>query len=282
MIDFHTHPFMIQELTKKDSSLARNIKEVFGFYFPLQPLKVFLLELEASGIDRAVILPLDCTTSYGCTLVSNIQIAELTKKYNCFIGFASIDPKTKNAPQKLEKDIKELGLRGLKLDPSLQQFDINDKNFAFPVYQICQELDIPVMIHCGLSWAPKGLVKYASPLGIEEVAQAFPKLKIIIPHFGWPWYQESVMLAMKFQNIYIDTSIVFSGTPKEVLQHVLDDLIGINILERNLHFQILFGSNYPRADIRRSVRGLNALQMSGSLREHIFSLNAEKLLKLEK
>jgi predicted TIM-barrel fold metal-dependent hydrolase len=282
MIDLHTHPFMIRELINQDSNLARNIKEIFGFYLPSQPMKAFLLELDASGVDRAVLLPVDCTTAHGCTLVSNIQVAELVKKYTCFIGFASIDPKIKNAPQKLEKDIKQLGLRGLKLDPALQQFEINDKNLTYPIYQTCQSLDIPVMIHCGLSWAPKGLEKYAYPLKIEEVAQTFPKLKIIIPHFGWPWYHEAVMLAMKFQNIYLDTSIVFSGTPKEVLQHVLGDLIGINLLERNLHFQVLFGSNYPRIDIRSSTRGIRALPMSTSLQEHIFFRTAEKLLKLEK
>jgi len=282
MIDLHTHPFMIKELVDKDISLAYNIKEIFGFYFPPQPIQVFLFELDAAGVDRAVLLPIDCTTAHGCKIVSNIQVAELVKKYPCFIGFASVDPKTKNATKKLEKDIKQLGLSGLKLDPALQQFEINDKNLAYPIYQTCQALDIPVMIHCGLSWSPKGLSKYAHPLEIEEVAQTFPTLKIIIPHFGWPWYQEAVMLAMKFQNIYLDTSIIFSGTPKEVLQHVLGDLIGISLLERNLHFQLLFGSNYPRVDIRRSIRGINALPMSVSLKEHIFFRNAEKLLKLEK
>jgi predicted TIM-barrel fold metal-dependent hydrolase len=86
------------------------------------------------------------------------------------------------------------------------------------------------------------------------------------------------MLAMKYKKIYIDTSIIYSGTPKEVLQHVLAHQIGITVLERSLPYQVIFGSNYPRADIRRSVRGIRALDMSCSLQEHILHKNAETLL----
>jgi predicted TIM-barrel fold metal-dependent hydrolase len=89
------------------------------------------------------------------------------------------------------------------------------------------------------------------------------------------------MLAMKYSNIYIDTSIIYSGTPKEVLRHVLGEQIGIHVLERSLPEQVIFGSNYPRADIRRTVRGIRALEMSASLQDHILSKNASKLLGLE-
>jgi predicted TIM-barrel fold metal-dependent hydrolase len=87
-----------------------------------------------------------------------------------------------------------------------------------------------------------------------------------------------MMLALKYKNIYLDTSIVYSGTPREALGAVLAGQIGLGELERDLHTQILFGSNYPRTDIRRSVRGIGSLELSASLRHHITDGNARRLL----
>ena len=281
MIDFHTHPVMIKELINEDESLGANVRNVFGLYFPPQPLDIFLYELDEAGVERAVLLPIDCTTAHNCRIVSNEKVSELMNKNSRFIGFASVDPACEDAPRMLERAVKQLGLKGLKLDPALQQFYPNDKETAYPVYQVCAELNIPVMIHCGMSWAMVGLEKYAHPLQLEEIAIDFPSLPIIIPHFGWPWINETLMLAMKYKNIYIDTSIIYSGTPKEVLQHVLTEQIGIHVLERSLPKQVVYGSNYPRADIRRTVRGILALDMSPSLQEHLLDKNASTLLGLE-
>ena len=281
MIDFHTHPVMIKELINENESLGASIRDIFGLYFPPQPLDIFLYELDEAGVEKAVLLPIDCTTAHNCRIVSNETISELVNKHSRFIGFASVDPACGDAPQILERAVKQLGLKGLKLDPALQQFYPNDKEIAYPVYQTCSELNIPVMVHCGMSWAMVGLEKYAHPLQLEEVAIDFPSLQIVIPHFGWPWINETIMLAMKYKNIYIDTSIIYSGTPREVLRHVLAEQIGIHVLERSLPEQVIFGSNYPRADIRRTVRGIRALKMSDSLQHHILYKNASKLLSLE-
>ena len=80
MIDFHTHPVMIRELVESDPVLDRNIHDVFGFHFPAQPLEGFLLEMDAAGVELAVLHPVDVTTAYGCHIVTNEQIAELVAK----------------------------------------------------------------------------------------------------------------------------------------------------------------------------------------------------------
>jgi predicted TIM-barrel fold metal-dependent hydrolase len=49
-----------------------------------------------------------------------------------FMGFASVDPwKGKLAVQELERSVKELGLRGLKLHPTTQAFFPNDRSKRF-------------------------------------------------------------------------------------------------------------------------------------------------------
>jgi predicted TIM-barrel fold metal-dependent hydrolase len=281
MIDFHTHPVMIRELRQKDAGLDRAVREVFQLHFPAQPLEVFLAEMDAAGVERAVLLPVDCTTAHGCRIVSNEQVAELCGANPRFLGFASVDPAAKDAPRQLERAVRGLGLRGLKLDPALQRFHPDDRRLAWPLYQACAELGVPLVIHCGLSWSLVGQSKYARPLALEEVAQEFPTLRIVIAHFGWPWVEEALLLALKYRNVHLDTAIVYSGTPRDALQHVLAERVGIAVLERSLPRQVLFGSGYPRADIRRSARGLEALGLSPLLREAVAGGNAAELLGLK-
>ena len=281
MIDFHTHPVMIRELRLEDPRLERAVREVFQLHFPAQPLELFLAEMDAAGVQQAVLLPVDCTTAHGCRIVTNEQVAELCGANPRFLGFASVDPSTKDAPRQLERAIRTLGLRGLKLDPALQRFHPDDRKLAWPLYQACTELGVPLVIHCGLSWSLVGQSKYARPLALEEVAQEFPALRLVIAHFGWPWVEEALLLALKYRNVYLDTSIVYSGTPRQALARVLAGQVGIEVLEASLPRQLLFGSNYPRADIRRSVRGLEALPLSLSLREAVTRGNAAELLGLK-
>ena len=281
MIDFHTHPVMIKELLEKDPVLEKNIHEVFGFHFPAQPLEIFRREMDAAGVERAILLPVDATTAHGCRIASNEQIAELVNMEPRFIGFASVDPCQPDAPRRLEVAVRDLGLKGLKLDPSLQQFWLHDKQVAFPVYQACADLGIPVLLHCGLSWVPSGLAQYAQPLLLEPALMAFPQVNFILAHFAWPWVNEAVMLAVKYRNVYLDTSILYSGTPRDTYRRILAEQVGLEVIERSLSDRVLFGTNYPRIDMRRCVRGLQELGLSPAALEAIGRCNASRLLSLE-
>ncbi len=278
MIDMHTNPIMIDEVVKKEKDLLDNINKILSFYFPPQPLEVILLEMDAAGIEKSVLLPLDCTTAYGCSVVSNEIVIDLVEKNERFFGFASVDPRTEDALSRLEKYIDYYGLKGLKLDPSLQLFSHDEKEILYPLYQYCMEKNIPVMIHCGLNWSMLATAEYTNPLMLEETIHNFPDLKIIIPHFGWPWINETLMLALKYKNVYVDSSIIYSGTPGQVYKQVFEKQIGINVIESSLMYKMLFGSNYPRTDMRRTVRGLESIGFNPDFKERFYKENALFLL----
>ena len=278
MIDFHVHPVQVAELHAADPTLDRAVRAVFGLGMPPQPLATLLLHLDAGGIDHAVMLPIDCTTAHGCTVVSNEQVAWLTGQSSRLIGFASVDPSLPEAPAALEHAVRGLGLRGLKLDPALQQFRLDDEARAFPVYAAAAALDIPVLVHAGMSWAPKGRAALAHPLALERVVQTFPRLRLVVAHFGWPWVAETVMLALRYPNVSIDTSVLFSGTPAESLRQALTSTVGLDTLDRSLSRQIVFGSNYPRVDPKRAVWAVQGLGLRPSLLQRVFHDNAAALL----
>jgi len=278
MIDIHTHPVQVGELFERDPGLRAAVRDVFGLYIAPQPLATYLGHLDEAGIDRAVVLPIDCTTAHGATVVSNEQVAWLMEQTDRVIGFASVDPSDPGAPEKLRRDVAEYGLRGLKLDPSLQRFAIDDRERAFPVYAAAQELGLPVLIHCGMSWSPAGRSSLAQPLLLEPVLEAFPDLRIVIPHLGWPWVDEAVMLAIKHRNVHLDTSVLFSGTPSESLAHVVERSLGRELIDRSLPRQVLFGSNYPRVDPKRAAWAVKDLGLRPKLERRIFEDNARALL----
>ena len=248
-IDFHTHPVLVREMVARYPELARAARETFFIGNNFQPLETFFLELDAAGLEKAVILPIDATATRGATVYSNEQIAELCAMSARFIGFASVDPRDPDAPERLENGIRRLGLRGLKLAPAMQQFFADDRA-CYPLYQRAQELRIPVLFHAGMSWEPGSRLEYGHPLRFENVAADFPELQIVLAHLAWPWVMEAVALALKYPNVYLDTSALYFDNPRDFLAFAMTQQVPLTVFERSLRRQLVFGSNYPRVEIK--------------------------------
>ncbi len=76
-IDFHTHPLLVREMIARHPELERAARETFYIGNNFQPLESFLLELDIAGLEKAVLLPIDATSSRNTTVYTNEQIAEL-------------------------------------------------------------------------------------------------------------------------------------------------------------------------------------------------------------
>jgi hypothetical protein len=178
-IDFHTHPLLVREMIARHPELERAARETFYIGNNFQPLESFLLELDLAGLDKAVILPIDATTSRNATVYTNEQNAELCAMSPRLIGFASVDPQQPDAPEKLREAVTKLGLRGLKLAPAMQQFYADDPS-VYPIYQTARELGIPILFHAGMSWEPGSRLQYGQPMQFENVVADFPDLQIVL------------------------------------------------------------------------------------------------------
>lgn len=280
MIDFHTHLTGIVDWFDRDPDLRRAVREVFGFPDPAQPISTFLAAMDEAGIDKAVVLPIDCTSAHACKIYSNELIAEIAAEHPRLIGFGSVDPSTAGAADEVERAIRGLGLRGLKLDPALQGFDIDDREHAYPVYARAQDLGVPIVMHCGLSWAPAGRSSRAHPLRLEAVVHDFPDLRVVIAHAGFPWVDDALMLALKYPGVYLDTAIIYSGRPSDSLRKVLGERIGLDVVRRSLHSKIVFGSNTPRIRPKHMTQAVDALGLDPVTYARIRRTNAETLLGL--
>ena len=227
----------------------------------------------------AVIFAVDAETRSGERYVGNDYVANVVQQHpDQFIGFASVDPwKEAAAVAEVERSVKELGLRGLKMHPISQAFFANDQRF-YPLWEKCSELAIPVLFHTGQTGigagAPGGegvKLKYAQPIYLDEVAADFPDLTIIMAHPAVPWQEEQLSIALHKANVYID----LSGWSPKYFRPVL-----VQYATTILQDKVLFGSDYPAIQPERWLKDFALLDMKEEVRRKILLENARKLLKL--
>jgi predicted TIM-barrel fold metal-dependent hydrolase len=154
-------------------------------------------------LDRCGIRAIGFVTGGG-----NEHLAEVCSWHpDRFVGFAHHSPFLPDAVARLERAVTELGLRAYKLlAPNIEE-PIEDPA-AFPVWEKCAELGIPVLIHFGIQGGAGGIAWHQNinPLKLHNVAKAFPEVTFVIPHFGCAWERETLQLCWACPNVSIDTS----------------------------------------------------------------------------
>lgn len=274
IIDAHVHPIYFDMICKDEEALTFR-QEQFGV-FKQTPygFDEIVAEMDYGKIDRSILLPLDLTTQSGGFIVSNEEIRTIIDLYpNHFIGFASVDPFRENAVEIVDHAFKNLKLSGLKLHPSKQKFYPDDE-MLWPIYQKCLEYDKPIVFHAGLSWEPNALAKYAHPLNYEKVAIDFPKLRICLAHFAWPWVKEMMLLLIKYPNVYTDTSMLYMDSFKDFMNRIFTKEMDPLTLERNFSNQVMFGSNTPRFRAFKLKAAIEQLPLSEGVKAKLFGGNA--------
>ena len=275
IIDFHVHPFFKEVISSKADYCIRTF---FNLKTGAVPIDIYLAQMEIGGIEKAVLLPIDLQRSCGCSIPSNDDVAKIVEMHpDKFIGFASVDPYREDAVREIERSVNELGLRGLKLVPYMQGFDPLDRK-VYPIYEKAQELEIPIVIHAGMTYVRRGLLQHMHPLYLEKILLEFPDLKIVLSHFAWPWVMDAAVLAMRYDNVFIDISEPYSGTPYEHLRHMLMEAVPKRIVERFIADKIIFGSNFPRMEADKMVRAFERLDLREDVKRKILQENALKLL----
>lgn len=241
---------------------------------PYISVSEIIRQMDNAGIEKTILFACICPILYA----SNEFVAENCMKYpDKFIGFASIDPHQKTAVDDLDRAINQLNLKGLKLHPPMQNFYPDDK-IMWPVYDLASQLDIPVVFHVGST--PFGnlcLLNQAYPVLIDEVAVAFPKLKIILTHLGTLWSNESFMVTEKNANVFIDTA----AYPYEI-----EEILTEKLIKRVGEDKFIFGTDFPMPyeehlhEMKDFVTCINKLKISDEIKEKIFYKNLSQLIEI--
>ena len=199
-------------------------------------------EMEAAGIDRGVILGQDThatrNSSFKNYTIRNDELAALAKgSHDRLVPFAGVDPHAgSDAVKELKRAAKVLGMKGLKMHSSANSVYPNDRKLMFPIYDFCQEAGLPILFHTGTTGLGDCEIRFSKPEYLDEVCEAYPDLKLVMAHFGWPWSDVAMAVALRHQNVFIDVS---GWKPKHIPPGVVTYLNGA------LKERFLFGTDYP-------------------------------------
>ncbi len=166
--------------------------------------------------------------------------------------------------------VEKLGMKGLKLYPSYAHYYPNDP-MMYPVYSLASEMGLPVMIHTGSSIFHGSRIKYADPLLLDDVADMFPDLIILLEHGGRPfWYDRAEWMVVRHRNVHIGVA----GIPAKHLQANFRQL-------EKYSDRFVFGSDWPGiTDISVMAGKIIDLPFSTEVKEKILYHNARRILGL--
>jgi uncharacterized protein len=278
-IDTHVH---IEVDDSGHAALPQALVDAASRYFKATGPRPGLDEIAQLYRQRhmaAVVFTVDATTSLHHAPISSEEIALGASRNNdVLIPFGSVDPHRSDAISRMRRLAEDFGVRGFKFHPTVQNFDPSDIRF-YPVYELIQELGLPVIFHTGQTGIGAGLpggfglkLRLSNPLLLDDVAADFPALQIVMAHPSVPWQDEALAVATHKANVWIDLS---GWSPKYFPQNLVRQANSL------LQDKVLFGSDFPLITPDRWLKDFAALDMKEEVRPKILKENAIRLLGLQ-
>ena len=189
------------------------------------------------------------------------------------------------------------GAKGIKIHPGMFSFFPNDKRF-WPVYEKCQELGLPIVSDSGpfphsgaLITHPLQMasqmehahhIDYGEPQHFANVLEAFPRLTLVLAHLGSAWWDERVELALRYPNVYFDTSQGFAAADRTSLipHRSLAEEDAPRIIRKIGVHRVMFGSDFPPLDHQPQLEQILRLPLNDEEKRMILSENARRILHI--
>jgi predicted TIM-barrel fold metal-dependent hydrolase len=206
------------------------------------------------------------------------------------VGFFMLNPAAADAAERLSRALDVWKLRGVCLFPAMHQYRLDDERVT-AIFESASSRGAAVFVHCGLLTVgvrrKLGLpspfdLRLGDPLALAVIAARFPKVTVIVPHFGAGFFREALMAADQCPNIHLDTSSSNSwikfhpGLTLEAVFRQALDVVGPD--------RLVFGTDssfFPRGwqsqIFETQRRTLESIGLGADAQEKIFSGNFQRL-----
>lgn len=260
-IDFHVHAFPDKLAPKAISVLAQH-----SGYEP-QSDGTFAdtcEKMSEGGNDRFVLLNIAQTPAQQ----KNANRFVIEKNGGNVIAFAAIHPFSDDAGYELDQAY-EAGLKGVKLHPEYQGFDIDDPA-VYPFYEACAKRGMIMLFHAGFDSAyPDSRRGY--PDKSAKVVKDFAGAKIVLAHLGNCIDNRETLEHLCGLDCYLDLSICYNTMAHDKIKEVI---------KAHTADRILYGTDFPWGNIADTVKMIENLGLTAEEKEKIYHKNAEKLLQI--
>lgn len=269
IIDAHAHVYM-------DDIAQRALRQIASFYG-------FTGRMHEDACVGTVddLLERDTRCGISASLVSEAaHRPELVERLNRFIaqscrhaeekggprfyGLCTVHPDCEDIPGILGQ-AKAEGLRGVKIHPDYQEFDMDDRR-CDPIYDFCREEGFPVLIHCG-----DVRFDFSSPRRLQHVIDRFPGLPLIAAHMGGYRRWDEAFELRAGETTFFDVSSSLFALPRER---------AAAFFKKFGPERFFFGTDYPLFEPEAEIRRFLSLELPPEWEEAILYRNFVRAFSL--
>ncbi len=202
------------------------------------------------GTDRYLV----CSAATDVRQVDSINrfIADECQAHPKFVGLGTSHQEVEDVDAVLDQ-VQALGLKGIKLHPDFQKFNIDDPRMM-PLYRGAAKRGLIMMFHVG---DERPEVDFSSPERLSRVLDQVPDLRCHAAHFGC--CRQATMRPLPLManqlagaDIMYDTSSTFAWYTLDELCDLID-LIGTD--------RLMWGTDFPMWDHREELKTLFDLRL---------------------
>lgn len=259
IINMHAHIFPMKISVKAVGAIG----DFYGIKMQIRGTPEYLLEDgKTIGVEKYLVSS-TATTAHQVQSINHFIAAEQTAHPE-FIGFGSLHPEYEDIEGEIDRML-AMNLRGIKLHPDFQKFNIDDEA-AYPIYEAAQGR-LPILFHTG-----DDRYEFSKPVRLYRVLEKFPKLIAIGAHLGGYRCWDEVSVYLGHPRLYIDTSSALMFLSPEraaeiIRQHGTD--------------RVFFGTDSPMWRHKDELERFNRLPLTPEERKKILSGNALKFFNLD-
>ena len=206
-----------------------------------------LMEKEmAIGVDHCVIQSV-ATTPKQVNSINEFIARTVAAGEGRFTGLGTLHPDSPDQAADVAHLV-ELGLKGVKLHPDIQGFQLDDPR-CLRIYDLCRQYRLPVLLHTG-----DDRYDNSNPNRLLPVLEAYPDLIFIGAHLaGYSIWEEACDRLSHAPNLYVDCSSSFFRLTVDKAEE---------LIRRWGAERVLFGTDYPMWDAQCELNTLLSMHFT--------------------
>ena len=219
----------------------------------LGSVEQMIADMDRGGVDLC-----------GAYCVNNEIVVEAVKKYpQRVFGMGWAVPSDQGSLEQVEKCLKDYKFKGLKLNMPKSLATLTPNSAMNDFYQLLIDYDAVLLAH-----STEGDHIFSMPYQFEQVARAFPKLKIIMAHIGAPDdCEEAIKVAQWNDNVYLGTH----AAPGSIIRMSV---------ERAGPHKVVLGADWPFEDYEVEVKKIEMAVPNLKDRELVLGETSKRLFNI--
>ncbi|MBV9096317.1 MAG: amidohydrolase [Streptosporangiaceae bacterium] len=246
-------------------------RSIFGADGDPVPARLDAL-LEAEGVDVALLFAEYSPRATGIQRAEDLLpvIAHNPRRFRLV---ANVNPVLHRPPAAEAERQLGLGAVAVKVHPVHGGFRADARDM-YPVYELCEQRGVPVIVHTGPSIFPGSEAEAGDPKLMGTVVADFPGVQFVLAHGGrGPWYADAARLALARGNVWLD----LAGLPPKRLPGYY---AGFDL--PRLARKWIFGTDWPGVPgVARNARAIADLGLPAETLAAVLAGNAARVYRLE-